>query len=88
MRFKNTTVPVYRTVSTNFFVQVCMHNFTVAVIEAYNLLLFAKGNYSGGRLIMGTPIKAQQRSIFLPLDSAHYLKIFRFGLLSNEYLYL
>ena len=60
MRFKNVAVPVYRTVNTNFFVQVCMHNFTVAVIEAYNLILFAKGNYcSGSRFTIGIPIKAQ-----------------------------
>ena len=64
MRFKNVTVPVYRTVSTDFFVQVCMHNITVAIIEAYNLLLFAKGNYSGSRLTICVPIKTQQRSIF------------------------
>ena len=76
MRFKNATVPVYRTVSTNFFVQVCMHNFTVAVIEAYNLLSFAKGNYSGSRLTMGTPIKAQQRSIFCHLILLTILEFF------------
>ena len=76
-------MPVYRTVSTTFFNQVCMLNFTVAVVEAYNLLLFVKGNYSGSRLTMGTPIKAQQRSIFLPLDSAHYHRIFLFGCLLN-----
>ena len=60
MRFKNATVLVYRTISTTFFVQVCMRNFTVAVIEAYNLLLFAKGNYcSGSRFTIGVLITAQ-----------------------------